>query len=57
MLILHYFQPRDELPNPRGDLSLSMSRESIALANKEVLEATKSSTWHRRKGWALQEVG
>ena len=57
MLILHYFQPQDELPNPRGDLSLSMSSESIALANKEVLEATKSRTWHRQKAWALQEVG
>ena len=43
MLILRYFQPQQELPSPRRDLSLSMSSESIALVNKEVLEATNSS--------------
>ena len=38
-----YSQPQQELPSPRGDLSLSLNSKSIALVNKEVLEATKSS--------------
>ena len=38
------------LPNPGGDLSLSMRSESIALANKEVLEAIKSSGIDEKHG-------
>ena len=44
MSILHYIQPQDGLPNPRGDLMCSMNSKAIALANKEVLEATKTSS-------------
>ena len=51
MSILRYFQPQgSSLPNPRGDLALSMSSESIASANKEVLEATKSSGIGGKRG-------
>ena len=50
MSILRYFQPQDGLPNPRGDLSRSMNGEAIALANKEVLEATTTSGIGERCG-------
>ena len=51
MSILRYFQPQgSSLPNPRGDLALSMSSESIASANKEVLEATKSGGIGGKRG-------
>ena len=37
MSILKYFkQNKEGLPDPRGDLSLSISSRAIALANREV---------------------
>ena len=50
MLILRHFQPQDGFPNPRGDLSHSMNSEAIALANKEVLEATTTSGISKKRG-------
>ena len=36
MSILQYFQRKDGLPDPRGDLSANLPPRAIALANSEI---------------------
>ena len=49
--------PQDGLNKPRVDFPLSMSSESIGLANKEVLEATNSSgiggSMGNKRNWVM----
>ena len=40
MLNLTYFKPKNDLPNPKGPLSLSIPSQAIALASRDV--ATKA---------------
>ena len=55
MLILRYFQAQgSSVPNPRGDMALSMSSESISSANKESFGSDQEQ-WHRPKAWPVQE--
>ena len=38
------FKPKDGLPNPNGPLSLSIPSQTIALANSEVMKATRDKS-------------
>ena len=42
MALLHYFKPKDGLPDPRGVLSLSIPSSAIAQANMEVQKTVSS---------------
>jgi predicted RNA-binding protein YlxR (DUF448 family) len=47
MSLLNYFQPVNGLPDPKGELSESISPEAIALANREVKKALSEKTKRR----------
>ena len=50
MSILNYFKPRDELPDPKGSLSTSMSSAAIASANREVEKAMEDTNKSKKRG-------
>ena len=46
MSLLSYFKPKDDLPNPKGLLSLSIPLNAIVLANRKVVKASQESKKH-----------
>ena len=55
MSMLKNFRPRQGLPDPKGDLSLSISERAITLANYEVQEVVMQSVnlKHRKYSWYI----
>ena len=47
MSLLHFFKPKDGLPDPRRALSTSVTYVALAQANQEVLKATSSTSQSR----------
>ena len=46
MSLLHFFKPKDGLPDPRGMLSTSVTYVARAQANQEVHKATSGEEQH-----------
>ena len=48
MSLLKYFRRKEELPDPKGSLSLSVPSRAIASANKEVEKELRKSKNKKR---------
>jgi hypothetical protein len=50
MSLRQYFKTANQLPDPKGPLSNSLSSSAITLANREVLEAAATAKKSKKRG-------